>query len=52
LLELANENAALLRQARLTLQMQLGQSRQVARTLGRLRASYAPPGPAAWTSFS
>ncbi|HWH71105.1 MAG TPA: hypothetical protein VNT26_17085 [Candidatus Sulfotelmatobacter sp.] len=52
LLEMEKQNNALLQDARRTVQARLGQSQQTTRTLHRLRSSYAPVPPAAWTSFS
>ena len=52
LLEIENQNNALLSTMRGTLQAQLGQLEQSGHTLRQIQRSYAPARPPVWSSFS
>ncbi len=52
LIEIENQNNALLHTLRGTLQTQLGQLEQSGHTLRQIQRSYAPARPPVWSSFS
>jgi hypothetical protein len=52
LIEIENQNNALLKSVRGAAQAQLGQLEQSGHTLRQVQRSYAPPRPPVWSSFS